>query len=73
MYYLRFTFATRPLTVLIPHDDTLGSRKTPREEGGRRNWVLGHGAVVPAKIRRDGGAGGWEKGGEVTMNSHASF
>jgi hypothetical protein len=40
-YYLRFTFATRPLTVLIPHKDTLGSRKTPREEGGRHNWVLG--------------------------------
>jgi hypothetical protein len=41
MYYLRFTFATRPLTVLIPHKDTLGSHKTPREEGGRQNWVPG--------------------------------
>jgi hypothetical protein len=66
---LRFTFGTRPLTVLIPHEDTLGSRKTPREEGGRRKWVLGHGAAVPAKIWRADGAGGREKGGEVTMNS----
>jgi hypothetical protein len=41
MNYLRFTLATRPLTVLIPHEDTLGSHKTPQEEGGRRNWVLG--------------------------------
>jgi hypothetical protein len=41
MYYLRFTFATRPLIVLIPHEDIFGSHKTPREEGGRRNWVPG--------------------------------
>jgi hypothetical protein len=40
-YYLRFTFATRPLTVLIPYKDTLGSHKTPQEEYISCNVALG--------------------------------
>jgi hypothetical protein len=70
IYYLRFTFATRPLTVL----DSLRvgpcfALKTLERTGKMQLGPRGRPAAVLAKIRRAGGAGGRGKGREVTMNS----
>jgi hypothetical protein len=57
MYYLRFTFATRPLTILIPHDGTLGSCKTPWKESISCNVAPGGGGRRgQPEFRRAGGA-----------------
>jgi hypothetical protein len=64
IYYLRIRLSNNPLEVLVLHNDTLNSHKTPRKDSGPCNAALSHGGRrLRPKFRWSGTGVGRGKGG----------